>query len=80
MLATNEMMIRKGLVVRGCLAVVERALELAGGSSFYRSKGLERMFRDMQAARYHPLPDAARCLHNGQMAMGVDLETDSHDA
>jgi hypothetical protein len=30
-------------------------MELAGGAGFYRAAGLERRFRDMQGARYHPL-------------------------
>ena len=40
------------------LRTVELAMDLAGGRGFFRSAGLERLFRDIQAARYHPLKAA----------------------
>jgi alkylation response protein AidB-like acyl-CoA dehydrogenase len=46
-------MIGRQLVGRHAIAAVEHAMELAGGAGFYRSAGLERRFRDIQAARYH---------------------------
>jgi len=33
-------------------APVERAVEICGGSSFFRSKGIERIFRDIQACAF----------------------------
>jgi alkylation response protein AidB-like acyl-CoA dehydrogenase len=33
------------------------ASQSAIGQGFYRSFGLERLFRDVQGARYHPLPE-----------------------
>ena len=30
-------------------------MEVAGGAGFFRVLGLERLFRDVQAARYHPV-------------------------
>ena len=52
------------LAGRGAIATVERAMEVAGGAGFYRGAGLERAFRDVQGARYHPLqekPQTALC-------------------
>jgi indole-3-acetate monooxygenase len=51
----NQVMIGKRLVTRHAIGAVELAMELAGGVGFYRTAGLERRFRDIQAARYHPL-------------------------
>jgi alkylation response protein AidB-like acyl-CoA dehydrogenase len=48
---------RKTNVANACIEVVTRAMEIAGGQGFYRGFGLERLFRDVQAARYHPLPE-----------------------
>lgn len=45
---TNRVMIGRTLVARGVLKTVELAMEAAGGSAFYRSAGLERLFRDAQ--------------------------------
>jgi Acyl-CoA dehydrogenase, C-terminal domain len=40
---------------QGAIESVERAMELVGGESFYRDLGLERAFRDVQGARFHPM-------------------------
>ena len=36
--------------------------------------GLERLFRDVQAARYHPLRGAAQRRYTGRLALGLDLD------
>ncbi|PHN07903.1 acyl-CoA dehydrogenase family protein [Flavilitoribacter nigricans] len=43
-------------VADGCIKVVSDAMEAIGGQSFYRKNTLERLFRDVQAAQFHPLP------------------------
>ena len=53
------------------IAAVEFAMELAGGAGFYRSAGLERRFRDIQAARYHPLQSGPQAEYAGAMALGL---------
>ena len=52
---TNRIAIGRGVCGRAAVRAVELAMELVGGAAFYRSLGLERLFRDIQAARYHPL-------------------------
>jgi len=52
----QAMLSRKTNTANACVGVVTRAMEIAGGSGYYRSFGLERLFRDVQAAKYHPLP------------------------
>ena len=46
-------------------AVVDTALEVAGGAAFYRRSPLERAYRDVRGGPFHPLTpeatlDAAR--------------------
>ena len=36
---------------------VAKAMEIVGGQSYFRSSELERLFRDVQAAHFHPLPE-----------------------
>ena len=36
--------------------MVQEAMEGIGGQSFYRKNELERLFRDVQASEFHPLP------------------------
>src|SRR5262249_13792006 len=50
---TNRVWIGRTLVGRAAVRTVEKAMEVAGGSSFYRVAGLERLFRDIQGARFH---------------------------
>jgi alkylation response protein AidB-like acyl-CoA dehydrogenase len=65
---------RRALVVTNLLGVADKALELAGGAGFYRAQGLERCFRDLQGARYHPIPEKAQTLLAGRVALGLDID------
>jgi alkylation response protein AidB-like acyl-CoA dehydrogenase len=71
----NQVMIAKQLVTRHAIAAVELAMELAGGAGFYRAAGLERRFRDIQAARYHPLQAGAQAEYAGALALGLPVDT-----
>lgn len=68
----NAICIRKTIAARAAIATVEKAMEVVGGSSFYRSVGLERLWRDIQASRYHPLQEKRQHLFTGRMALGLD--------
>lgn len=48
---------RKVLVTKSVIGTVEKAMEIVGGQGFFRSFGLEKLFRDIQASHYHPLPE-----------------------
>ena len=70
----NDVMIGRQLVARHAIAAVDYAMELAGGAGFYRSAGLERRFRDIQAARYHPLQAGPQAEYAGSMALGLPVD------
>jgi indole-3-acetate monooxygenase len=67
----NEVMIGRTLIAQNAIAAVELAMELAGGAGFYRSQGLERRFRDIQGARYHPLQQGPQARYAGATALGL---------
>jgi alkylation response protein AidB-like acyl-CoA dehydrogenase len=71
---TNRVFVGRALVARAAIATVELAMEAAGGAAFYRERGLERLFRDMQAARYHPLQDGLQREYAGRAALGLDQD------
>ncbi len=71
---TSRAMIRRQLVGQNAIKTVERALELAGGAAFYRSLGLERAFRDVQAGRFHPLQEKPQLRYSGRLALGLDID------
>ena len=68
--SVNEVMIGRSLVARHAIEATELAMELAGGAGFFRANGLERRFRDVQGARYHPMQPAAQALYAGATALG----------
>lgn len=70
----NQVMIGKALVTRHAIASVELAMELAGGAGFYRAAGLERRFRDIQGAHYHPLQSGQQAEYAGAMALGMPVD------
>lgn len=69
----NEVMMGKRLFTEHALSAVEFALEAAGGAGFYRAAGLERRFRDVQAARYHPMQPCVQAEYAGAMALGLPV-------
>ena len=71
---TNEVMIGRSLVASHAIAAVELAMETAGGGSFYRAAGLERRFRDIQGARYHPLQTGPQAAFAGSIALGLPTD------
>jgi len=72
---TNEVMIGRALVARHAIAAVELAMEAAGGAGFYRDAGLERLFRDIQGARFHPMQQGPQATYAGRIALGLDVST-----
>jgi alkylation response protein AidB-like acyl-CoA dehydrogenase len=69
---TNEVMIGRTLVAQAALRTAEAAMEAAGGAAFFRAAGLERLFRDLQGARYHALRSPAQRRYAGRLALGLD--------
>jgi alkylation response protein AidB-like acyl-CoA dehydrogenase len=53
---TMDMLSYKTNVGDQAKVVVAESMDAIGGQSFYRSNGLERLFRDVQASSFHPLP------------------------
>jgi acyl-CoA dehydrogenase len=72
--ATSRVMMRRTMVAKSAIGTVERAMEVVGGGSFYRDLGLGRAFRDVQAARFHPLQEKPQLRYSGRAALGLDLD------
>jgi acyl-CoA dehydrogenase len=71
---TRRTTIARTLCGRAAIATVDKAMAAAGGGAFYRDLGLERLFRDVQGARYHPLQEKAQLRYAGRMALGLDID------
>jgi acyl-CoA dehydrogenase len=70
---TNEVLIGRAVAGPAAIRTVEVAMEVAAGAGFYRNLGLERLFRDVQGARYHPLRGSAQLIYAGRVALGLDV-------
>lgn len=68
----NAILVRKTIAAKAILATVEKALETAGGSGFYRKLGLERLVRDAHGVQFHPLPEKRQQIFTGRLALGLD--------
>jgi alkylation response protein AidB-like acyl-CoA dehydrogenase len=71
---TNTICTYRALVARGARKTVDLALEVAGGASYHRRNGLERLFRDVQGARFHPLPEHQQRRFAGRLALGLPID------
>ena len=62
----HDILTRKTNLANAAIRVVTKAMEIIDGQSFYRGFGLERLFRDVQAARYHPLAESDQLKFSGE--------------
>ncbi len=69
--ASSAFIARKSIAAEAVIDTVTLALEVGGGAAYSRSSGIERLFRDAQGARYHPLPTAQQERFSGRVALGL---------
>ena len=67
----NAMLMRKTIAANAAVATVEKALEVVGGSGYFRVAGLERLIRDVKGAPFHPLPEKRQLEFTGRVALGL---------
>ena len=67
-------MLAKRTVAEDGLAVADLAMELVGGSSYFRAKPLEQLWRDLRAAKYHPWPPEATLHQVGRFRLGLPVD------
>jgi len=66
---TLDIVTLKTNVANACIQTVQEAMDGIGGKSFYRKNTLERIFRDVQAAPFHPIPTWEQYLFTGQRVL-----------
>lgn len=71
---TVETMCCRAILGRGVRATVDKCMDLAGGGSFLRKSALERLFRDIQGVRYHPLQEKPQTVLVGRFGFGLPLD------
>ncbi|MEL7155588.1 MAG: acyl-CoA dehydrogenase family protein [Actinomycetota bacterium] len=69
---TATVLARKTEAAEAMIATVRSALDLYGGRGFTVAGGLERLYRDVHGALYHPLPAAKQRQFSARVALGLD--------
>jgi len=54
--------------------VCDLAMDVGGGPAFFRGSVIERCYRDIRAAKFHPLNPELTLVHGGRIALGVPAE------
>jgi acyl-CoA dehydrogenase len=69
---TDAVLSRKTVAAEAAIDATRLSLEAAGGAGYATSAGIERLFRDVHGALYHPLPAAKQERLTGRRALGLD--------
>lgn len=54
--------------------VCDLAMDVAGGAAFSKGSTIERAYRDMRAAAFHPLTPEVTLVHAGRLALGLPVD------
>lgn len=54
--------------------VCDLAMEVAGGPAFFKGSPIERSYRDIRAAKFHPLTPEQTLVHAGRLALGLPVD------
>ena len=73
--AMEPVMIAKRHVVAGARNVVDLAIDMVGGSAYFKSSPLERAYRDVRAGTFHPMNPERSLIYSGQLALDLPADT-----
>jgi alkylation response protein AidB-like acyl-CoA dehydrogenase len=64
-------MAAKAEVACAGIEVCDLAMDVGGGPAFFKGSVIERCYRDIRAAKFHPLTPEATLVESGRQALGV---------
>jgi alkylation response protein AidB-like acyl-CoA dehydrogenase len=70
---TAGMTAKREIALAG-IEVCDLAMEVGGGPAFFRGSTLERCYRDIRAAKFHPLSPELTLVHGGRLALGLPVD------
>jgi acyl-CoA dehydrogenase len=73
--AVAPLMVAKRQIVVEAVAVVDLAMEVVGGSAYFKRSPLERAYRDVRAGAFHPFTPEKTLLYAGRLALGQSVDT-----
>jgi len=67
-------MLAKREIALAGIEVCDLAMEVAGGSAFFKGSVIERSYRDIRAAKFHPITPEETLVHAGRLALGLPVD------
>ncbi len=67
-------MIAKREIALAGVEVCDIAMELGGGAGFFKGSTIERAYRDVRGAKFHPLTPEQTLVHSGRLALGLPVD------
>jgi alkylation response protein AidB-like acyl-CoA dehydrogenase len=64
----------KSEIAQAGVDVCDMAMELAGGPAFFKGSVIERCYRDVRAAKFHPFTRENQLVHAGRLALGLPVD------
>ena len=71
-----DVMAAKREIAIGGIEVCDAAMEVAGGAAYFRTSSIERCYRDVRGAKFHPFGPEQTLLHAGRVALGLPADAD----
>lgn len=68
-------MLAKREIALAGVEVCDLAMEVAGGAAFFKGSVIERCYRDIRAAKFHPFTPEETLVHAGRLALGVATDS-----
>jgi alkylation response protein AidB-like acyl-CoA dehydrogenase len=70
----EAVMLAKREIALAGIEICDLAMEVAGGSSYFRGSPIERAYRDIRAVKFHPFTPESTLQRAGKAALGLDVE------
>ena len=67
-------MAAKREIALGGIEVCDLAMDVGGGAAFFKGSVIERCYRDIRAAKFHPLSPELTLVHGGRLALGLSTD------
>ena len=61
-------------IALGGMEVCDVAMELGGGPAFFKGSTIERCYRDVRGAKFHPLTPEETLVHAGRLELGLPVD------
>ena len=69
-----DVMAAKREIAIGGIEVCDLAMEVAGGAGYFKTSVIERCYRDIRGAKFHPFCPEQTLVHAGRVALGLPAD------